>query len=215
MYNVFIAKTTDSKYPYRICDFGLTLMHLSYNFDVDTEHREEILNNIIKNNLGSIDNGNIYIDSNLSNLHQNLLQYYQLLSKVSSMSILKKEVVRSLFYENLNYFVENELSQYNPELGFSPLPDYKVDCRFNISAKRPIYLFGVRDSIKAKEIMLHCMVFKDKKIPFESLVIYEDMNSSNISAKDLRRLTNIADKQYASLEDFKSESADYFQQRCG
>lgn len=46
----------------RISDYGLTLMKLSYGFDIDTEHKQEVLETIVMQNRAKIDNGLIYLD---------------------------------------------------------------------------------------------------------------------------------------------------------
>ncbi len=215
MYDVFIEKTDNAEKPFRICDYGLTLMHLSYQFDVDTAKKNDVFESIVTRNLGQIDDGNIYIDTTSDNLYQSLMQYYQIISKVSNMSILKNETIKSLFYDYLFDYIDSSLGKYNPTPHFSPIQDYSTDCKFDIPEKKPIFLFGVKDSLKARDAISCCMMFRNEKIPFESLIIYEDIDSPSLQKIDRRRLTNIADKQFSSLDDFEEQAHSYFESKCG
>ena len=47
MYDVFIEKTDAAETPFRICDYGLTLMHLSYQFDIDTAKKNDVFESIV------------------------------------------------------------------------------------------------------------------------------------------------------------------------
>ena len=85
-----------------------------------------------------------------------------------------------------------------------------VDYVIPTSNQKPIYLFGVNDDTKASKVVIACLHFINNKIPYQSLVIHED--SSNLSKFNQKQLMNTADKQYASLEDFK-KNADEFAAR--
>jgi hypothetical protein len=122
------------------------------------------------------------------------------------MQLFKREVIQSLFYEMLTEFIEESLKKYNPRPKVLPVPerdDLEVDFEFDIKP-RPIYLFGVRDSAKARLTTISCLEFQRSKIPFKSFVIHEDFE--NLSRKDRSRITSAADKQFISLDDFKANA---------
>ena len=92
MYDVFIEECGSR---IRISDHGLTLMKLSYTFDIDTDHKQEVLENIIQQNRCKIDSGNIYLDVTPGQFTGGIYQFIQTVSKVSTMEIISKEIIKS------------------------------------------------------------------------------------------------------------------------
>jgi hypothetical protein len=125
------------------------------------------------------------------------------------MSYYKREVVKSLFYELLDDFVITALKKFNPQSHYVPDPQknyLEVDYYFPIS-KKSIYLFGVKDSQKARLSTIACLEFQRSKIPFTSIIVHDDFE--NLSKKDRKLITNAADKQFTNLDDFTAGIVDY------
>lgn len=187
----------------RISDYGMTLMHLSYNYDVDSQNKERIFKKILSENGLKEHDGSIYIDVSPSQLYQATLQFTQAISKISSMRYFGREAVLSMFYEMLEEFVCSELAKYNPIEKVQPLAerdDLEVDFALE-TGKKPIYLFGVKSVAKARLTTICCLEFQNAKLPFRSIVIHEDYDT--LPRKDRARLTSAADKQFIDLDDFK------------
>ena len=55
--------------------FGMTLMRLSYSFDVSTPTRQRKFESIINNNGVGNDDGNLYLDTPLDKLYESVLQF--------------------------------------------------------------------------------------------------------------------------------------------
>lgn len=206
MVDIFLEPTNEGEENIRICDFGMTLMRLSYNFDIDTPNKERIFQRILSENHIKEDNGNLFLDTKPESLYPSVMQFAQAVAKVSNMELFKREVIQTLFYEILTEFIEDSLIKYSPRSKVFPIPkrdDLEVDFEFGISPK-PIYLFGVRDSAKARLTTISCLEFQRAKIPFKSFVVHEDFE--NLSRKDRSRITSAADKQFISLDDFKDNA---------
>jgi hypothetical protein len=154
-------------------------MHLSYTYDIDTPNKERILDNIITESGLQRDDGNIFIDVAPDMLYPYIFQFAQAVGKVSSMQYFKREVIRSLFYEQLAEFIEVNLTHYQPNAKVYPIPtrdDLEVDYSFNF-AQKPIYLFGIRDEAKARIATISCLEFQKSNIPFRSMAVHEDMEA--------------------------------------
>lgn len=195
----------------RISDHGMTLMRLSYSYEIDSPTKRRILDRILSENGVSEDRGRFYLETTPEHLYPALLQFAQTVAKVSNMQMFKREVVQNLFYETLNDFVASKLSPYKPQQHFMPIPerdDLDVDWLFPLPS-RNIYLYGVRDTSKARLVGLECLEYQKLQIPFRSVIIHEDLENG-LSKKDQRRITNIADKQFATLPDFLSDAENYF-----
>lgn len=211
MYDIFLQESPTEPGKIRICDYGMTLMRLSYSYDIDTPNKERIFYKILSENGLEYSNGNIYVDVEAKHLYPMILQFAQTIGKISNMSQFKREVIQSLFYEMLEEFVMNNLKKYNPQSNVLPLPerdDLEVDFSLNIG-KRPIYLFGVKDVPKARLVTICCLEFQKAKLPFRSVVIHEDFEA--LPKKDRSRLTSACDKQFVDLEDFKKNAEQFLE----
>jgi hypothetical protein len=190
----------------RVSDLGMTLMRLSYSYDIDTPNKERIFHRILAENHVQEEQGNLYIDARPESLYPAILQFSQAVAKVANMRLYKREVIQSLFYEMLTEFVEEKLGIYNPRPQFLPIPqrdELEVDIAFDVRP-HPVFLFGVKDTAKARLVTISCLEFQRNKIPFTSFVVHEDFEG--LARKDRSRITSAADKQFISLDDFRDNA---------
>ncbi len=194
----------------RICDYGKTLMRLSYAYELDTPHKEKVFQQILTENNLSESNGNIYFESKVESLYPAILHYSQTVGKITNMQLFRREVIRSMFYEMFNEFVESELTSFNPQKSFYPIEsrdEYEVDYKLDVNAK-PYYLFAVKDSAKARLVTISCQAFQLERIPHRSVAVHEDFNGLN--HKDRNRITNVVGKQYSDFNSFQDDGIDFF-----
>ena len=194
-----------------ISDHGLTLMRLSYSYEIDTPNKERIFQKIIAENRVSETDGTLSIETTSESLYPAILQFSQAIAKVCNMKQFKREVLASLFEEMLDSFIEEYLSKYNLQKSTVPLSerdDLEVDYQLTPN-KVPFYLFGVRDSSQARLATIACLEFQRAKKPFKSIAIHEDFDK--LSRKDRLRLTSACDKQFTSLDDFQQNVHSYLE----
>lgn len=206
MVDIFLESAPDGSGNIRVCDYGMTIMRLSYSFDIDTPNKERIFFKILSENQVNENNGNLYVDAKPESLYPAILQFSQTIAKVSSMRLYKREVVQSLFYEMLEEFIVESLKKYNPRPSIFPIKerdDLEVDFEFDIKPY-PIYLFGVRDSAKARLATISCLEFQRARLKFKGFVVHEDFDG--LSKKDRNRITSATDKQFISLDDFRQNA---------
>jgi len=211
MIDIFLDLPASGNTPIRISDHGLTLMRLSYSYDIDTPTKRKVLDRILSENGVTEDRGRFYIETAPEHVYPALLQFAQTVAKVSNMQAFKREVVRSLFYETLGDFVKSTLLRYHPSERYLPIPDrddLEVDWRFDVKP-RDIFLYGVKDNAKARLAALTCREFQIRNVPFRSIIVHEDFENG-LSKKDQTRITNAADKQFTSLGDFTANAELYF-----
>jgi hypothetical protein len=206
MMEIYLEPRNGGEERVRVCDHGMTLMRLSYSFDLDTPNKERIFQKILAENQVSEENGNLFVEARPGSLYPAILQFAQTVAKVSNMQLYKREVIHSLFYELLADFIEQSLARYHPRPGVFPIPsrdDLEVDFEFDIKP-RPIFLFAVRDPAKARLAAISCLEFQRAKLSFKSFVVHEDFEA--LGKKDRSRITSAADKQFISLDDFKDNA---------
>lgn len=195
----------------KISDHGLTLMRLSYSFDIDTPNKQRIFSRILTESGISEANGEIFAETGPDSLYVTLLQFSQAVSKVCNMRYFKREVLASLFAELLAEFIQGELERFHPRQDVYPLPDrddLEVDWELRPNGV-PFYLFAVKDANRARLATISCLELQKRDLRFKSIAVHEDMDG--LPRKDRSRLTNACDKQFTSLEEFKQNAIRYLE----
>lgn len=189
----------------RICDFGMTLMRLSYTYDITTDARQRIFDSILINNGVSNDDGNLYLDAPVSRLNECTLQFAGCAQKVCNMRYWGREIVRSEFYENLGQYITDDLAAFEPKEHLSPIVDYPISVDWSLAHRdRQFYLFGVRGNEKAKNVAIALLEFQKAQLPFISLVVHEDIEE--LGHRERTYLTRNADTQYPILDHFRERA---------
>lgn len=195
----------------RVCDYGMTLMRLSYDYEIDTPNKRRILEKILTENGMEEEEGNLHLEALPDQLYPAIMQFAQTVAKVGSMRHFKREVIASLFYELLEEFTLSNLQDFHPRKAVLPLPerdDLEVDYTFPVNGTS-LYLFGVKDAAKARLTTISCLEFIRHKLPFRSIVVHEDFDA--LPRKDRARLTSACDKQFTSLDDFRTGAREFLE----
>lgn len=186
----------------RVTDHGMTLMRLSYTYDIDSPTKERILSRLLSENGVNEHNGSLTLDTAPHELGSAVLQFAQTVAKVSSMRAFRREVIHSLFFEQLKSIVETKLVQFHPQSPYFPLPnqeEYEVDYCFN-NRERPVFLFGVNSPQTARLATIACLKFATEHLRFSSAIVFEDVDQ--LSRKDRLRVLSASDKAFPTLGDF-------------
>ena len=86
---VYLLNNSKYENVLRVCDFGLSIMRLSYTFELNTDRRISIFDTILKTNDVQNDGGELYIDSTLENLFEDILKFVGCVQKICSMRFWK------------------------------------------------------------------------------------------------------------------------------
>ncbi len=202
--------TTVGDNMFMVRDFGNTLMRVSYTFDIDTENKRNILDSIIKSNNGTLEDGELQLKANLDSLPEAIFRFSQLVAKVSSIDLLQRQVIKSMFFEYLNDFIVSKLSAFHVLQNYTPTKDKQLVVDYVINrdkCSKPIFIFGVNENVKASKTVISCLNFQKQHIPFRSLIIHEDFEG--LSSFYRNQITNASDKQYTSFDDFREDGVDY------
>ena len=208
MYDIFL-NTADG--ILQICDFGTTLMRLSYKTDLDTDNKVNIFSKIVSNNGVSCEDGNLVLNTTYETFFEDLMQYQVAVSKVSNLDILKRENIATLFTEQLSQFIQGTLAQTYRKIktAYHPTNEsgFEVDYAILDNMEKPVYIMGVRDSLTASRATALCLRVLALGKKHTSIAVHE--GTSTVANRDRDALTNAVDKQYTSLEDFKSQGANF------
>lgn len=208
MYDLFIC---DADGKLQICDFGMTLMRLSYKTDLDTDGKLKIFSKLVANNGVICDSGNLVMDTSYETFFTDLMQYQIAVSKVSNLDILKRETVSNLFYEHFSTFISKKLGRTYKDIrpNFRPTGEscYEVDFAILDKVEKPVYIIAVKDSLSALRATALCLRVSNLGMKHTSIAVHD--GTSTIAARDRDALTNAVDKQYTSLMDFESQAENF------
>lgn len=76
MIDIFLDLPSNGSPTVRISDHGLTLMRLSYSFDIDTPNKKRIFDRMVSEN-GIQEQNGVYVDTRWESLYPALLQVAQ------------------------------------------------------------------------------------------------------------------------------------------
>ena len=186
-----------------LSDEGHTLMHLSYTgVDFDTGTRKDVIDKAVS--LFGLENhqGEFSLRVPEERFGDALFSFSQALMKISDTAYWTKERVSTTFYEDLKVLLADKLDAFGPRFEYTdPVHDgkktYPVDC-YLTGTTRPILIFGIKDEVKCLQSSIVVRQFGQWAYKTRSIGIFEDM--SKISSRKLPQFTDVADKQYSSLQ---------------
>jgi hypothetical protein len=199
---------------WNLTDEGHTFMHLSYELDIkDLQKgtRREIVENALSNyNIRNHD-GELIIFIEDEQFGDSLFSFVQAILKISDVTYLTRERVRSTFYQDFKEFISSKINEerltfswHDPEK--DPQGNYKVDCRIN-GMPMPVFLFALQNDDQVRDATITLHQFEKWALAFRTLAIFEDQEE--INRRVLARFSDVADKQFSSLSSNKDRIANY------
>ncbi len=189
-----------------LSDRGHTLMHASYEHDVDAfyDGSRAVLREQIVREAGIEENEGVFtIEAVPDGVADALFTFGQALTKIYDLTFLSRARVASTFYEDLKALLFRMIDAQKIERDYIPADvpngaDYPVDYRIAGKHDVPIFLYGVPGRDKARLTTIMLSHFLLNRLSFESVIVFADQQQ--IPRLDLARLTNVAGTAVASLD---------------
>lgn len=199
-YVIVLKKTGDEWY---FTDEGHTLMHLSYN-DLDDllyngQRNTQFQSILDKHSIEDLD-GELRLYTTDEDYGMSLSMFIQILDKITTLTMVsKKDAVAAMFMDDFRksmtqMFGDKCMFSYHDEIRDSD-KKYIVDCY--IDAEKPILIFALVTDYKCKDAIITCMKFKEWRIPFVSIGVFQE--SEKISRKVQAQSMDTFDKQFSTL----------------
>ena len=178
-------------------DCGTTLMRLSYDLDVDlleAGNRAKVLERILLEHQVELVDGEMTCQVEERSLGEALLRFGQASLRICDIKLWTQASVASTFYDDLRANLQSIVGHSRLLIDYAVpnVPDsenYLVDYAVQ-GGVRPLYIFGVPNSDKAKLANIVLLHLQQANHTFDSLVVPSDFES--ISKPDFRRLMNVA-----------------------
>ena len=188
-----------------LSDEGHTLMHLTYEIDekqLQQGTRQKVITNALSTYSVSDRDGELLAKIINEDYGNALFSYIQALMKLTDLSFLSRERVKSTFREDFIACISETVPENRRKFDWfeathDPTGNYMVDCRVNGMAK-PLYVFALNTDDRTRDATISIHSFEKWGISFQSLAIFE--NQENINRKVLARFSDVSGKQFSSLE---------------
>lgn len=189
----------------RLTDMGHTLMHLSYENEVDKFRegtRNKIFNQILSEFFINEDNGELYIETGIDNLVLNIFRLGQGLTKINDLTFLNRARAESTFYDDLKESLFKIIPEHKIKKDYiyekmENAKDYPID--YLIEGKyNSLFLFGIPNKDKARLTTIILERLLRVEANFSSLLIFADQTL--IPRPDLARLSNVGGEMISSLD---------------
>ena len=191
----------------RLSDRGHTLMHISYEHDIDAflDGTRGMAFERIISEAGlrwDGDGGALCFDTMPEQLPEAIFTFGQALTRVYDLTLLSRTNVRSTFDDDLNALLFCEVDAGRIECNHQPaIPNgelYLVDYRIERKSDSPVFLYGISNRDKAQVVTINLYHFHEYKLNFKPVLVLD--NQSRVPKTDLARLSDVCGSMISSLD---------------
>ncbi len=198
-----------------LTDEGHTYLHLSYDVpDFDRGTRRAIVDRVLAG-LGMEDvEGELRLRIPERRYGDALFSYLQAITRITDVTFLNRERVRSTFFEDFQEVVREAAHQRHVEFGYAhPIHDpekrYPVAARVNGTTARQVLMFAIGNDEQCRDATITLYRWESWGERFHPVAVFRDQ--TEINRMVLARFSDVAERQFSSLETARERLARYLE----
>jgi hypothetical protein len=203
-----------------LSDEGTAYMRLTYDIDerdLQRGTRQVIITNALTAFGVQDRDGELILPIENEQYGDALYSFIQALLKITDVTYLTRERVRSTFLEDFRVFLVEHVPEerrifnwHDPQK--DPEGIYPVDCRVN-NMPRPLFLYALSNDDRVRDTTIGILHFEQLGFSFRAVAIFEDQ--AEINRRVLARFTDVCDRQFSSLSANRDRIAEYLTRAMG
>ena len=187
-----------------LSDEAHTYMHLTYDVDEKDFHkgtRQKIISNALSIFQIEDRNGELVLYVPDERYGDALYSFVQAILKISDVSYLSRERIRSTFKEDFRALLSESIPEERlvfdwRDVERDPQANYTIECRIS-GVARPLFVQALTGDGATRDATIVLLQFEKWGTSFRSLAIFEDQET--ISRRVLARYSDVCEKQFSSL----------------
>ena len=202
-YQIYLSEIPSG--GFRLSDLGHTLMHVSYENDVDNLFKgtRAVLFDRIFAELGiKREGGEVFVETSIDGASDAIFRLGQAFTRIYDLASVSSPRASSFdreLYDEINQIVvdENRITENYIVPDLLEASNYPVDYRINGGAGAPLFLYGVVNRDKARLTTICLSHFIRHSVRHKSLLVFQDQQK--IPPVDLARLSDVGGQMVSSL----------------
>ena len=200
-----------------LTDEAHTYMHLTYDIDAKLLQNGTRRKLILKA-LSMFDveesNGELIVDVSNGRYGDALYDFVQALLKITDVSYLSRERVRSTFMEDFRTLLREKIPNPDKRVFFDwwdqerdPHKNYKIDCLIN-GMPEPLLVYALANNNKTRDATIALHQFKEWGTSFRPIAIFKNQNA--VGRKVFARFNDVCKDNFIGIDESYARIEQYF-----
>jgi hypothetical protein len=196
-----------------LSDEGHTFMHVSYEVqEFDRGSRRATIDRVLAANGVEDAQGELRLQVPRQRYGDALFSYLQAITRITDVSFLTRERVRTTFLEDFRVLVQQAAPNRNVKFDYAhpahdPEGRYKVDAFINGAVGRQVLAFAISNDDQCRDATITLYRWESWGEKFHPIAVFRDQ--TEINRVVLARFSDVAERQFSTLDTARERLPNY------